>query len=133
MIDFKRYSDPVIDIQMKFEYEEDEKTGMMEEIIFKTSGNYSFKLEALGDCCSRSFLILKNTDFILNKTIENIKEIDIPEDFELDDEEETSGFNNCTTPHLYEMTFKNTKETYKFMLYNYSNGYYDGWIEAKVI
>ena len=31
------------------------------------------------------------------------------------------------------MTFKNSDETFKFLLVNYSNGYYDGWISSSVV
>ncbi len=129
MINFKRYKEPVIDIQFEIE------AGMTEEIIFKTSGNYSFKLNAYGDCCSRSYFIIKDDiNKILNKTIENIKEVRLPDNFEIEEnEEEQRFFNDCITPHLYEISFKDTNETYQLFMYNYSNGYYDGWIEGEVI
>lgn len=51
MINFNRYTEPVIDIQFEIDME------ITEEIIFKTSDCYFFKLNAYGNCCSRSSFV----------------------------------------------------------------------------
>jgi hypothetical protein len=94
--------------------------------IIKTK-SIDYKFRAIGDCCSHSvFIEYKDYKFnnLIGKIIKNIKNIHIPEDYKKD---------FYISPHLYEMYFKNTEETFKFMLINYSNGYYDGWMSITEI
>lgn len=101
-------------------------------IYIETDGNKNFKLIAVGDCCSTSvFRIWEDyhLEKLVGKTIKSLKAIEFPDDFELDDEEDDL----CLTAHLYQFTFVESDEVFKFMLVNYSNGYYDGWINAEVI
>ena len=51
--------------------------------------------------------------------------------FEFDDNDNDDDI--YISPHLYEISFKNCENKFQFILLNYSNGYYDGWIEANVI
>ena len=102
-------------------------------INIETNGNKNFKLIAVGDCCSSSvFRIWKDYQFekLVGKTIKSLKAIEFPDDFDLEDEEDDDL---CLSAHLYEFTFVENDEVFKFMLVNYSNGYYDGWINAEVI
>jgi hypothetical protein len=94
-------------------------------IIKTKSINYKFR--AIGECCSHSvFIEYKDYRFnnLIGKIIKNIKTINIPGDHKED---------FYISPHLYEMHFQNTEETFKFMLINYSNGYYDGWMNITEI
>lgn len=96
--------------------------------------NNSFKFKAIGDCCSRSvFTPFKDSVFtsLIDKTIIKLEEIEFPEDYDCsEDIEDYTEVDDelCITTHLYQFTFKNDIEPFKFMLVNYSNGYYDGWI-----
>ena len=140
MINFKSYEEPIVSFEYTnrdYETEGNDDDYCKDIILFKTAGGHIFKLQAFGDCCSVSEFIPKyeneNKDmsFIINKIIVNIEEIELPEDFEAPVDK--FSCNDHTTPHLYEISFKETEETYKFLMFNYSNGYYDGWIEANVI
>jgi hypothetical protein len=122
-IQYSNYNHPILSIEMN----ENENI-----LILKTS-LYSYKYEAVGDCCSASaFKKFKNNDFtfLIGKIIKGIKEIN------LDDtkyESDTDDDLYVITPHLYQMTFKNSDEIFKFMMVNYSNGFYDGWINSYII
>ena len=99
-------------------------------LLFKTS-LYTYKYMAIGDCCSVSvFKTFEDKPFssVVGKIIKGIKEITSDDfDYETDDD------GDCITPHLYQMTFKNSDETFKFLMVNYSNGYYDGWISSYIV
>jgi len=111
-------------------------------LILKTS-SYSYQIKAEGDCCSHSvFKTYKDIPFssLQGKIIKNIKEItnEIEDDDDFNSDTETDGedglpYNDCRSPHLYRMTFKNSEEPFKFAIVNYSNGYYDGWITTSVV
>jgi hypothetical protein len=90
----------------------------------------SYKLIAVGDCCSFSIFKVKEQPFTFfeGKIIETIEEIDFPELYEFDDIKQNDDY--YASPHLYQISFKDIEEKFEFMLINYSNGYYDGWIEA---
>lgn len=96
--------------------------------------NNSFKFIAVGDCCSRSvFTPFKGSVFtsLIDETIIKLEEIEFPEDYNCsEDIEDYSEYDEelCTKTHLYQFILKNKSEPFKFMLVNYSNGYYDGWI-----
>lgn len=100
--------------------------------IIKTK-SIDYKFRAIGDCCSYSiFKEYKDNNFnnLIGKIIKNIKTIEFPKDYDLEiNKENVDIFNSFISPHLYEMYFQNTEETFKFILINYSNGYYDGWID----
>jgi len=99
-------------------------------LLFKTS-LYTYKYMAIGDCCSVSvFKTFEDKPFssVVGKIIKGIKEITSDDfDYETDDD------GDCITPHLYQMTFKNSDETFKFLMVNYSNGYYDGYINSYIV
>lgn len=102
-------------------------------IILQTS-IYKINITPVGDCCSYSWIEnYQDSDFnFLNgKIISKIKEINYPNDYKyiidnIDDDE-------CITPHLYEITFKNTDDTFRFQLINCSNGYYDGYLDINIL
>lgn len=103
-------------------------------IDLKTDGDKDFRLIAVGDCCSTSvFREYEEHKFeeIVGKVIKKIDQmIDFPEEFEFDENEDDYGL--YLTPHLIEITFTDDTK-FKFMLVNYSNGYYDGWLELSLI
>jgi hypothetical protein len=68
---------------------------------------------------------------MIGKTIKTIDEIEVPNyfDVEIDDEDMDDL---VAIPHLYEFTFTDDT-TFKFLLVNYSNGYYDGWINLTLV
>lgn len=124
-IEFEKYTTPIIAVSYKInnnkEYSE-----------FILIGNdYKFKFTAIGDCCSRNFFKqYKNEtlESLIGKTIKIIKQIEIPYDYE----EELSDTDLYLTTHLYEIRFINDQhKPLKFILNNYSNGYYDGWISIE--
>lgn len=130
-VDFKKCNEEVLQV-----YYKQEEDGEFPEFIVMTENN-KFKFTAEGDCCSVSYFRFydQNTFDILNgKVIKSIKEIDLPDDYEIKEDLTENQFtlNYCITPHLYEISFKNDNSTFKFLMYNYSNGYYDGWISSKV-
>jgi hypothetical protein len=97
--------------------------------------NLILKLIPIGDCCSVSILEkYEDYDFqkLIDKTITSIKCIEFPDDYKFTEEKNIIGFNDCVSHHLYEIRFKDSDETFKFMLINYSNGYYDGWLELEI-
>jgi hypothetical protein len=122
-IQYSNYNHPILSIEMN----ENENI-----LILKTS-LYSYKYEAVGDCCSASaFKKFKNNDFtfLIGKIIKGIKEINLDDTkYESDTDEDLY----VITPHLYQITFKNSDEIFKFMMVNYSNGFYDGWINSYII
>ena len=118
-IDFKKYNLPIEEV-------DDEDA---EYLRFKTS-SYTYQFRAIGECCSNSiFQTYKDIpfSFVIGKIIKNVKEIDEENDFNVENELDVEK------THLYQMTFKNSDETFKFLLVNYSNGYYDGWISSSVV
>ncbi len=127
-INFNKYNTPIIDIK----YEIDELNEYPEFIII--GSNYKFKFEAVGDCCSLSLFKEYNGELlnsIIGKTIKSIKEIELPDDYDTNNE---VNYQEFLSVHLYEMIFQEKNETpFKFILNNYSNGYYDGYISASII
>ena len=121
-IQFSSYNHPIVSVELN----ENENI-----LLFKTS-LYTYRFEALGDCCSKSeFKKFEDVDFssVIGKIIKKIKEVN-GDDFEYEDDDSTDEYQ---TPHLYQMTFKNSDETFKFLMVNYSNGFYDGWINSSVV
>ena len=99
-------------------------------LLLKTS-LYTYRYVANGDCCSSSVFKVVDKPFssIVGKIIKSIKEIN---DFEYKDDEEDE-IDYCITPHMYEMSFKDSDEIFKFLMVNYSNGYYDGWMSSYIV
>lgn len=117
-INFKKYNLPIKEV-------DDEDA---EYLRFKTS-SYTYQFRAIGECCSNSiFETYKDIPFssVIGKIIKNVKEIDVEYD------EDTENEFDVKKTHLYQMTFKNSDETFKFLLVNYSNGYYNGWITSSI-
>jgi hypothetical protein len=120
-IQFSSYNHPIVSVELN----------KNEDILLFKTTLYTYRFEALGDCCSVSqFKKFEDIDFssVVGKIIKGVKEIN-DDDFEYD----TDSEEDCTTPHLYQMTFKDSDETFKFLMVNYSNGYYDGWINSSVV
>lgn len=119
-IQYSSYNHPITSVELNEN----------ENILLLKTSLYTYRYVANGDCCSISVFKVFDEPFssIVGKIIKSIKEI---HDFEYKDEEET--IEECITPHMYEMTFKNSDETFKFLMVNYSNGYYDGWISSYVV
>lgn len=112
-------------------------------LLITLNNGYIFKLEACGECCSISYFHkykkeIKDISFLIQKTIKNIKivhlseeeinEITIEENIKIND-----VWNEYVQPYVYEISFLNSNDNFKFMMLNYSNGYYSGWIEGTVI
>ena len=130
-IDFEKFPFKITNVN----FDEDSIFDDYHSIInIETNGNKNFKLIAVGDCCSCSvFRIWENyrLERLIGKTISSIREIDVPDDFEF--EEIDSDDDLCLAEHLYEFKFTDSDETFKLLLVNYSNGYYDGWMKGEVI
>ena len=102
-------------------------------IIFILTNDTKIKIDAIGDCCSSSIIEkYENYNFqnLVGKIISGIKEIELPDDYEYSEE---TSYGEHISPHLYEIRFKDNEEIFKFLLINYSNGYYDGWLETEII
>lgn len=133
-INFSEYPFPIKEII----FSDEDEDNLYYSIILKINENLKFNLIAVGDCCSTSYMRkYKDYDFnsIIGKTIIKIDQINFPDDYifyETDDYSE-KRFNNVISHHLYEISFKETEETFKMLLLNYSNGYYDGWLEINFI
>ena len=132
-IDFEKYPFAITAVT----FDEDEKLIWNDEyqrLWIDTDGNKKFLMDAIGDCCSCS-VIIQWEDYkfekMIGKTIKSIDEIEVPNyfDVEIDDEDVDDLF---AIPHLYEFTFTDDT-TFKFLLVNYSNGYYDGWINLTLV
>lgn len=94
--------------------------------------HFKYQFVAEGDCCSHSiFKQYKEFDFsqLNGKVIKKVVNIPVPDDYEC--EPESSDL--CDSPHLYEITFKNSDEIFQFLMINYSNGYYDGWMTSSIV
>jgi len=97
---------------------------------------YKYMLFAIGDCCSHSnFKIYKEDfSFLVGKIIKNINQIELPKDYKYDKLlKDTNILNCCIKEYLYEITFKNSNDTFQFILINYSNGFYHGWIVTEIV
>jgi len=130
-VDFEKHSYTITNISYDEACDDDSHS----LIMIETDGLKNFDLLAVGDCCSVcQFRKWDNVKFetLIGKVIKDCMEIDLPENYKCEDSE-FYGINDYQIPHLYEMTFKNSSDTFKFMLINYSNGYYDGWIEFNLI
>jgi len=131
-VDFKNCNEEVLQVY----YKQDEESEFPEFIIM--TENNTFKFTAEGDCCSVSYFRFykeKTFDILNGKVIKTIKEINLPDDYEIEEDLTENQFtlNDYITPHLYEITFKDDDNSkFEFLMYNYSNGYYDGWISSKV-
>lgn len=130
-VNFKNYNEQVLQVYYKLDEENE-----FNDFIIMTE-NYKFKFTAEGDCCSVSnfrFYKEKTFDYLYGKVIKNIKEINLPDDYNIEISNKNDfTYNDCITPHLYEITFKDDDNSiFEFLMYNYSNGYYDGWISSKV-
>lgn len=93
--------------------------------------NEEFIFYAIGDCCSMSrFKVYKDKPFstLIGKTLEKLEEVEFPDDYEYKTD---SDDDICVLSHLYQFSFKDNSEPFQFLLINYSNGYYDGWIQIE--
>lgn len=68
----------------------------------------------------------------IDKIIDDIEKFKIDDDFNNNIDTSQLLFNDCVSPHLYKISFKGSDEIFLFKLLNYSNGYYDGWIDIDV-
>lgn len=119
-VDFSKYNNKITDVS----FNEDG-----DYLVLQTS-LYKIAITACGECCSRSILEeYKEYKFnnLVDKTIKKINEIELPADFTCEEIYE------CVSPHLYEIKFKNSNEKFYFILKNYSNGYYDGYLRTNII
>lgn len=127
-IDFEKYPFAITDVT----FADEGFSGKYQYIIIDTDGGARFKIEAFGDCCSVSVISeLENFKFseTIGKTIESLHQIRVPDNFQVETDDD---FDDCATPHLYEFLFTDGS-TFKFLMVNYSNGYYDGWIDMTVV
>ncbi len=130
-IDFEKYPFAITDVT----FADEGFSGKYQYVSIDTDGGAKFKIEAFGDCCSVSVISeWENFKFseIIGKTIESLEQVKIPDNFEVEPDDDLLCFGNCATPHLYEFLFTDGS-TFKFIMVNYSNGYYDGWIDVSVI
>jgi len=121
-VDFNKYNNEIITVNLNND----------EDILVLQTSLYKIILTAYGDCCSHSiFEKFKENDFnhLNGKIIKKIKEMEFPADYDYEDEYD----GEYISTHLYEITFKNSEETFQFMLVNYSNGYYDGYMTTDVV
>ncbi len=82
------------------------------------------KLSAVGDCCSQSWFELyenKSFDECIGKTYIGCNDTGLTHDME------ESEIQEHDINHIYELLFDDNT-TFKFLLRNSSNGYYDGYI-----
>ena len=127
-IDFEKYPFAITDVT----FADEGFSGKYQYVSIDTDGGARFKIQAFGDCCSVSVISeWENFKFseIIGKTIESLSQIKIPDNFEVEPDDD---FDDCATPHLYEFLFTDGT-TFKFLMINYSNGYYDGWINITVV
>lgn len=120
-VDFSKYNNEIETVNMN----EDE------DVIILQTSIYKIKLTAFGECCScSSFKQYNDFDFnkLNGKIIKKVQEIDTPDDYIIQDND-----GDTESPHLFEMTFKNSDEKFKFLMINYSNGYYDGWMNIEIV
>lgn len=108
------------------------------DILHLKTASYKYEYRAEGDCCSNSkfFKYKQDFSFVIGKIIKSVKEINIPNDFEIRDIDE--DYDECydddvVVPYLFQMKFKNTDETFEFVMLHYSNGYYSGWMTSAVV
>lgn len=128
-INFENYPFIIVDIEFN---NDDLFDDYYRSFKLITNGNKDFLFNAIGDCCSSSvFRVWKNDEFdmLKGKIIRYIRPVSFPDDFEF----ENYCDDDYVSPHLYKIEFSNSDEIFHFMLINYSNGYYDGWIETEVI
>lgn len=127
MINFSRYNGSIVNIEYSID-----TYGEFDKFII-IGDNYSFMFTAYGEGTSQSyFREYKDYKFynLIGQTIEAIHEIALPDDFNIELIEE--GYSNIT-PHLYEVFFKNNINSFKFIMYNYSNDYDNGRIISSII
>jgi len=121
--DFSKYNNEIIDVIMN-EYED--------ELTLQTS-LYKIKINAYGECCSCSKLKQYNDfDFknLIGKVISKVKIINkLPDDLVQEEDEDGDYTSYC----FYEISFKNSSEKFNFLMVNYSNGYYSGWISTNIV
>lgn len=129
-IQFEKYPFKIVSVEFPDKCNENDNE--YQRIIFDTDGDVKIQMDAIGDCCSTSvFVQWESHDFknIIGKTIKTMNEIEVPSDYEV--EEDVSG-DYYASPHLYEFIFTDDS-VFKFLMINYSNGYYDGWIEFTIL
>jgi len=133
-VDFSKNNSLINNIIIEPNYINDDKTEFTRFII--ETNDYNYRIDAIGECCSLSFFTqYENYEFssIIGKNIIAINNYDIPDDYIIDEEKYKDCFSDAVSVHLYEMIFKDTTETFKFLLINLSNGFYDGWIDITEI
>jgi len=131
-VDFPKYPFMITDIILNPNHDFTKEYTSL--IINTSNNNIKFKIEAFGDCCSISIIKkYKNYDFqnLKNKIIESIEEIKVPNDDIFSDDDEDID-DTYLSYHLYQIKFKDDNEDFKFIMINYSNGYYDGWIDISL-
>jgi len=129
-IDFDINNTEIININFNDDYNQNDN---IEIITIKTNLKI-YTLTAVGDCCSYSiFKEYKNYSFknLIGKIIKSFTEIEIDDNYNDIYDNENDNYDNILKIHLYKITFKNTDDIFLFTLINYSNGYYDGWIDIK--
>jgi len=124
-INFDKYNSQITDVNLNSDNN---------ELILNTN-EYKYYFEAVGDCCSCSIFRKYNNNFtdLIGKIIKDINQIDLPDNYECEEDKDFYGSDTSISPHLYEITFKNSNDTFQFLLINYSNGYYDGWIQSSIM
>ena len=126
-IDYKIYNKPIESYEMNDE---------LDILQFKTT-SYKYQYLAEGDCCSFSkfYNYKQDFSFVIGKTIKSVKEIDIPDDFKLSDIDDENDYDPdvLIVPSLFEMKFKDSDDTFKFVMLHYSNGYYSGWMSSSIV
>ena len=135
IVDFEKYQNTIISVEcIKNEYN-DEDDNYFSSIKINTSKNV-FILNGIGDCCSASYIkSYKKCNFndIIGKVITSIQEVMDEEYLSSEETDQESDDEYSIRHHIYEIKFKDNDESFRFLLLNYSNGYYDGWIEFEVI
>jgi hypothetical protein len=125
MINFSRYKGPIVNIEYSID-----TYGEFDKFII-VGDDYKFIFNAYGEgICKSYFREYKDYKFynLIGKTIEAIQEIKVPYDYNI---ELINKEHSNITPRLYEISFKNDINTFKFIMYNYSND--NGWLISSII
>jgi len=124
-INFDKYNSQITDVDLN---------SNNNKLILNTD-KYKYYFEAVGDGYSFSIFKKYNNNFtdLIRKIIKDINHINLPDNYNCEENTHFYSRDTYISHHLYEMTFKNSNDTFQFLLINYSNGYYDGWIQSTIL
>jgi len=102
-----------------------------DDTIRLTCDNCAIVFEAIGDCCSYSYLrYYDSMHSAIGKTLESVNR----ESVDLNDSHDYAEVNGYDYYSYHRYTFTYTDGTTSTCeLVNVSNGYYDGWLDYQVV